>query len=76
MLNNYTQTVNASASSLINGKPVVYMVASIRSGEAPSINSAYQDMELYNQNKSEVDADFEEFKDRVFAISGGGDMIE
>lgn len=69
MLNNYSQSINVSAQSAINGTPVLYMSASIRSGEAPNINTSYQDMELYNENREQVDADFEEFKNRVFAIS-------
>lgn len=72
MLNNYNQSINVSASSTINGTPVLYMSASIRSGEAPNINTSYQNMQLYNDNKEQVDADYEEFKNRVFLVSRGG----
>lgn len=69
MINNYNQSINVSASSTIDGEPVLYMVASVKNGEPPVINTAYQNMDLYKENREQVDADFEEFKNRVFAIS-------
>lgn len=72
MLSNFNQQVNVNAMSVIDGKQVTFMNANIRSGEAPMINVSYQDVALYNDNKEDVDADFEEFKSRVFAIGQGG----
>ena len=68
MLSNLNKTVNVNAVSTVDGKAVLYMNTSIRTGETPNINMSYKDIELYNANKETVDADFEEFKQKVFAM--------
>ena len=45
------------------------MSANIRTGEAPVINKVYKDLDTYQKNKEQVDADFTEFDQKVFEFA-------
>ena len=70
MLSNVNQTNNLTAGSVIDGNVVLLMSANIRTGEAPVINKVYKDLDAYQKNKEQVDADFTEFEQKVFEVAG------
>ena len=49
---------------------MLLMSANIRTGEAPVINKVYKDLDAYQKNKEQVDADFTEFEQKVFEVAG------
>lgn len=55
--------------SIIEGKPVVYMSASLNSkdGGNANVTKSISDQELYTANKVQVRADMAEFDQLVFA---------
>ena len=69
MLNNFTKTINLSATSDIgvDGKNsvVMYMNATINVNGDVNINQSIRNKELYITNQEEVDTDFVEFKKSV-----------
>ena len=69
MLNNFTKTINLSATSDIevDGKNnvVMYMNATINVNGDVNINQSIRNKELYITNQEEVDTDFAEFKKSV-----------
>ena len=70
MLSNVNQTINLTAGSVIDGNVVLLMRANIRTGEAHVINKVYKDLDTYQKNKEQVDADFTEFEQKVFEVAG------
>lgn len=70
MLNNVTKSFTMSATSVIpddniqNQNVVMYMNANINS-DGVNINQSIRNKELYSSNKDSVDADYEEFKQKV-----------
>lgn len=70
MLSNVNQTINLTAGSFVDGNVVLLMSANIRTGEAPAINKAYKDLDAYQKNKEQVDADFSTFEAKVFEVAG------
>lgn len=70
MLKNITKTIMVSATSeVINddgtSKIIVHMNANISPEGAMNINQSVQDIQLYSMNSSEVDRDFNDFKEIV-----------
>ena len=50
-------------------RQVAYMNATINENNSVNFNKSIQDMALYKENKTAVDADFKEFEDKVYALS-------
>ena len=75
MLNNFTKSINLSASSDIevDGKNniIMYMNATITSGGDVNINQSIRNKELYVANQEIVDADFTAFKSEVMTYVEG-----
>lgn len=72
MLVNQNHTQNFGAVSAIDvkdrtGKPIMVMNASINQNGTVTFNQQIQNPDLYKDNQSEVDADFETFKEQVIA---------
>lgn len=69
MLNNFSKSINLSATSEIevDGKNnvVMYMNATINSSGDVNINQSIRNKELYVANQEVVDADYVEFKASV-----------
>lgn len=70
MLNNFTKTMNFSANSTIEGEDgavyiVLYMNASIGRDGDININQSIKNHSLYVQNQTQVEKDFEEFRNEV-----------
>lgn len=68
MLNNFTESISLSATSIINGDVVSYMNANISNPGGFNINNSIQDMPKYLENQDTVDADYEEFRVKVLEI--------
>ena len=65
MLNNYNQSINCYANSVIDDVSVVFMSASVNADNTYNISQNIQNIELYEANKKECDADYKEFKKKV-----------
>lgn len=70
MLVNQTRTQNFSGISAVNvkegtGEPVLYMNASVDQNKNVSFSEQIRNMDLYAQNRKEVDKDYEDFKKSV-----------
>lgn len=72
MLSTINRTVNLSAQSTFDGNVAVYMSANLRTGETPNITTAYKDVNLYQANEEQADADYAEFRDKVFEMANEG----
>lgn len=71
MLNNFTKTINFSASSTIDGQIALYMGASVRNDGEINLNQSIRDSSIYIKNRQQVEEDFEEFKGRVIGNVNG-----
>ena len=75
MLNNFTKSINLSASSDIevDGKNniIMYMNATITSGGDVNINQSIRNKELYVANQEIIDADCTAFKSEVMTYVEG-----
>lgn len=70
MISNVNQTINLTAGSVIDGNVVLLMSANIRTVGESVINKVYKDLDAYQKNKEQVDADFTEFEQKVFEVAG------
>ena len=70
MLSDVNKTTNLTAGSIINDKVVLLMSANIRTGEPPAINKMYKDLDAYQKDKEQAEADFSEFEMKVFEVAG------
>lgn len=75
MLNNFSKSINLSATSEIevDGKNnvVMYMNATINSSGDVNINQSIRNKELYVANQEVVDADYAEFKASIMTYVEG-----
>lgn len=64
-----SKTINLSGNSMINDKPVVYMLANVSTdGGTTSHSSSIQDKALYEANKVECRQDMATFDQMVYEI--------
>lgn len=68
-LKNFYQTVNCNADSVINDISVLYFDASIPQSGNITINKTIENKDLYFDNKTECDKDYDDFNKKVEEIA-------
>lgn len=69
MISNYSKTVNITATSTIDGKPVVSMRGTVGEDSTWNIAKTIRNPELYLQNQETCEADYAEFEAKVLAAA-------
>lgn len=70
MLSNYRKTINIFGACEIDGKQAATFNGAIGTNGTYNVMKSVQDVQLYNENKQQCDADYTEFEQRVQEEAG------